>query len=61
MKLEITQNKDRPEKKHKFGYIEKHSFEVKENYNTLDVKSMIKHELNLITELGCSKKSIINF
>ena len=59
--LQISQNKDRPEKKHKFEYKEKFNFETKEKFNTSDVKSVIRDELNFVTQLGSSKKDYNKF
>ena len=49
------------EKKHKFGYLEKQSLETKEKYHSLDVKTLIKNELNFVTKLGTSKKEYDKF
>jgi hypothetical protein len=59
--LAITQNKERPEKKHKFEYREKKYNETRDKFSKTEVKTMIKNELNLVTQLGCSRKDYHKF
>jgi hypothetical protein len=61
VKLDFSQNKDRPEKRHNFGYLERKNEEIKEKIKSIDTKTAIKNELNFFTQLGCAKKDYDNF
>jgi hypothetical protein len=61
VKPEFSQNKERPEKRHNFGYIERKNVEIKEKIKNIDTKTTIKNELNFFTQLGCAKKDYDKF
>ena len=61
MKTNFTQNKERPEKKHNFEYLNSKNYEIKQKLNSLDSKTVIKNELTLVTMLGSGKKDYDKF
>lgn len=60
VKIDFTQRKERPEKRHYFKFKEEHNKALKEKCERLNSKSIISEEFKVLSRVGFSRKTIEN-